>query len=252
MTIGEFGRRAGLSIKALRLYEASGLQMARGNGEWVWRALSNPQNLQVSIFADENPRGFGLYQRDRDFGHYQDNEAKYERRPSYCELPIGQWGKGGVELVEIPTDNEFNDNIVAYWVQDAPVKAGKPLSFSYVLSSYLQPEAQPRLAMTESTRLGRVLGSHPQKKLEAMRRVVVDFAGGELEGLARTQPVKAEVQARGGEVDDIIVERLAAKNVWRASFRVLPKGEGAVDLRCRLTLQGRPLTETWLYRWTGS
>src|SRR5690606_14962096 len=97
-------------------------------------------------------------------------------------LPVGQWGKGSVELVEIPTDNEFNDNIVAYWVPDAPVKAGTPLSVAYVLSAYMHPLA-PNAGRVQATRLGRVYGSHPQKKLEAMRRVVVDFAGGELDGL---------------------------------------------------------------------
>ncbi len=63
---------------------------------------------------DEHPRGFGLIQRDRDFVALPGSEWRnFQRRPSYWIQPLGDWGKGGVELVEIPTDEEIHDNIVA-------------------------------------------------------------------------------------------------------------------------------------------
>ena len=98
--------------------------MWRGNGEWVWRPLTNPATLQVSSFLDENPRGFGLLQRDRDFAHYQDEAFRYERRPSVWIEPLASWGKGRVLLSEIPTADETDDNIVAFWQPDAPVVPG--------------------------------------------------------------------------------------------------------------------------------
>ncbi|MET0606094.1 MAG: glucan biosynthesis protein, partial [Beijerinckiaceae bacterium] len=106
------------------VYEVSGLQMARGNGEWVWRALSNPQNLQISIFGDENPRGFGLLQRTRDPTWFQDDDQRLERRPSLWVEPIGDWGAGALQLVEIPSDSDVNKNIVAYWRPKAPMGIG--------------------------------------------------------------------------------------------------------------------------------
>ena len=89
--------------------------MQTGAGEWIWRPLRNPAAAATSSFVDNNPRGFGLMQRDRSFEHYQDLDLNYELRPSYWVEPREGWGEGRVELVEIPTSDETNDNIVAYW-----------------------------------------------------------------------------------------------------------------------------------------
>ena len=35
-------------------------------------------------------------------------------RPAAWLAPQGNWGKGTVNLIEIPVENEFNDNIVSY------------------------------------------------------------------------------------------------------------------------------------------
>ena len=95
------------------VHDSDGLLMQTGGGEWLWRPLFNPHALRVSSFSDEHPRGFGLTQRDRDFSHYQDEDAHYQRRPSYWVAPLADWGKGSVQLVEIPTDEEIHDNIVS-------------------------------------------------------------------------------------------------------------------------------------------
>src|SRR3546814_18136814 len=85
---------------------------------WIWRPLNNPARVGFSSFADENPRGFGLSQRDRSFDHYQDG-VKYEKRPSVWVEPVGEWGRGAVQLVEIPTDDEIHDNLCAMWLPEA-------------------------------------------------------------------------------------------------------------------------------------
>ena len=95
------------------LHDSSGLAIHAGNGEWIWRPLNNPKHLAVSNFSVENPRGFGLLQRGRDFSHYEDLDDRYDKRPSAWIEPKGDWGKGSVDLVEIPTADETNDNIVA-------------------------------------------------------------------------------------------------------------------------------------------
>ena len=82
-------------------------------------AAQQPAAPAVSTFLDNNPRGFGLVQRDRSFEHYQDLDLAYELRPTYWVEPREGWGEGGVQLVELPTDNESNDNIVASWAPKA-------------------------------------------------------------------------------------------------------------------------------------
>ena len=74
--------------------------------------------MQISYFRDSDPKGFGLVQRERQFDAYQDLEAHYQDRPSAWVEPAGNWGDGCVQLVEIPTETEYFDNIVAYWRPD--------------------------------------------------------------------------------------------------------------------------------------
>jgi periplasmic glucans biosynthesis protein len=229
------------------VHDSDGLMTERGTGEWMWRPLVNPRDLRVNRFMDERPRGFGLVQRDRDFNHYQDNDARFERRPSLFVEPLGDWGKGGVELVEIPSDEEIHDNVVAYWVPDAPVQPQKPMTFTYLLSAYTGTTQWPPGGKVIATHFSRIVNG--TTVVTGVRRVMVDFAGGDLDTLAGAQPMQAAASASGGEIDDIKVERLAANGVWRVSMRMKTNGDKPVDLRCYLTLYGEALTETWTYLW---
>jgi glucans biosynthesis protein len=229
------------------VHDSDGLLVNNGRGEWLWRPLINPKDLLISSFADQGPRGFGLEQRDRNYSAYQDNESRFERRPSYWVEPLGNWGKGRVELVQLPTPDETNDNMVAYWVPDAPTLANKPLGFSYVINAYTNSPRWPPGGKAIATRVGNAaVGGYDDK---ATRRVVIDFAGGDLDGLGGAQPVKAEVSANGGQVDAVTVEQIPGTNTWRVAFRMTPSGNAPVDLRCILSLYGETLTETWSYLW---
>jgi len=226
------------------VHDSDGLQMQTGGGEWLWRPLVNPHQLNVNRFMDEHPHGFGLSQRDRSFADYQDPDADFQRRPSYWIQPLGDWNRGGVELVEIPTDEEIHDNIVTYWVPSAAVEAGKPLRVGYLLSAYLYAPLWPPG--------GRVVATRSQSaapagtKRDDIRRILIDFAGGELDGLDASQPLRANITANGGHVDSVTVQRLAPSGTWRVSFRAVPnKPRQAMDLRCYLTLYGEALSETW-------
>jgi len=233
-----------------QVHDSDGFMTETGHLEWIWRPLANPRELRVNRFMDENPRGFGLIQRERDFNRYQDVEAQYQARSSYWVEPLGDWGKGGVELVEIPSDEEIHDNMVAYWVPAQPASAGKPWSFSYLLSAYAQAPHWPPGGRVVATRNGNpAMGDNKGHFAPGARRMLVDFAGGELEGLEGAQPVKAQVSADNGQIEAVTVQRLAS-GVWRVAFVVTPKVKKAVDLRCYLTLHGEGLTETWVYQWT--
>jgi glucans biosynthesis protein len=224
------------------VHDSDGLETQLGTGEWSWRPLVNPHQLRVN-------RGFGLVQRDRDPTHYQDAEAYFHLRPSYWIEPLGDWGKGGVELVEIPTDEEIHDNIVAYWVPEAKVQPNKPIPFSYLLSAYSHSSARPPGGRVIATHSGGILAGPNGQALPNVRRMVVDFAGGDLDDLYAAQPVQAQVSANGGEVDEITVQRLPQSATWRVSFKLKTTSEKPADLRCYLTLYGEALTETWTYLW---
>jgi glucans biosynthesis protein len=234
------------------VHDSDGLMVQNGAGEWLWRPLGNPRgNPVVTRFMDDSPHGFGLAQRDRDFRSYQDNESRFERRPSYWIEPLGRWGKGSVELVELPTREEIHDNIVAYWVPAGRVEARKPLSYSYLMSSFATSPRWPPGGKVIATRVGSAaVGGYDERSSGGMRRVLVDFAGGDLDGLNAAQPVKAEVKANGGDIDAVTVEQLPGTGTWRVAFRLAPKGDSPVDLRCYLTLYGEALTETWSYLWS--
>lgn len=201
---------------------------------------------------DENPRGFGLIQRERSFGHYEDTEAQYQARPSYWVQPLGNWGKGGVELVEIPSDEEIHDNIVAYWVPAQNPPAGKPFAFAYLLSSFAESSHWPPGGRVVATRAGSpAMGDNKDRFPGGARRMLVDFAGGDLDGLESAQPVKAELTTGNGQTQALTVERVPQTGAWRVAFVVSPKQQKKpVDLQCFLTLYGEVLTETWVYQWT--
>jgi glucans biosynthesis protein len=228
------------------VHDSDGLLLQTGGGEWLWRPLLNPRALRVSSFSDEHPRGFGLNQRDRDFSHYQDEDAHYQRRPSYWVAPLGDWGKGIVELVEIPNDEDIHDNIVSYWIPSMHLQPHKPFAFSYLLSAY---SSAPQLSAGGRAIATRTTVTHT-RGADTGRRILIDFAGGDLDALAGTQPVKPELRSHNGDIDNVSIQRLVENGVWRVSFRVLPKNSQAMDLRCYLTLYGEALTETWTYLWT--
>jgi glucans biosynthesis protein len=231
------------------VHDSDGLQTQTGTGEWAWRPLVNPHTLRVNRFMDEHPKGFGLVQRDRDPTHYQDPESFFYLRPSYWIEPLGDWGKGGVELVEIPTDEEIHDNIVAYWVPEAPVQPRKAIPFSYLLYAYSRSNHWPPGGRVIGTRTGGILAGPNGQASPGVRRMVVDFAGGDLDDLYAAQPVQAQITSNGGEVEDVTVQRLPQSATWRVAFKLKPGNEKPVDLRCYLTLYGEALTETWTYLW---
>ena len=83
-----------------QIHDSDRLSMWRGNGEWICRPLNNPQKLQFNAYTDNNPKGFGLLQLDRDFSHYQDIMGWYNKRPSLWVEPRNKWGKGTIGLME--------------------------------------------------------------------------------------------------------------------------------------------------------
>src|SRR5207247_6703406 len=74
------------------VHDSDGLLVRMENGELVWRPLNNASVLRHQRFAANNIRGFGLFQRDRDFGSYEDIFNPYHRVSSVWVEPQGIWG----------------------------------------------------------------------------------------------------------------------------------------------------------------
>lgn len=233
--------RAGIDDYRDAVHDSSGLQMVTGNGERIWRPLDNPLALQFSAFSDQDPQGFGLTQRERAFTHYEDAEARYERRPSAWVAPSNAWGRGSVVLIEIPTDTEFNDNIVAFWRPAEPLAGGSEHRFDYRLLWSGQPPDETPLARVVASR-GGVKVAVPEH-----RSFVVDFALGELP----FEDLEPRVTASAGEIKHVALLRLPAEARARAIITFDPQDAGLAELRLFLVdAEGRTASETWLARWT--
>jgi glucans biosynthesis protein len=229
------------------VHDSDGLALWTGAGERLWRPLNNPPQTVTSGFADENPRGFGLMQRDRNFEHYLDG-VNYDRRPSLWVEPLGDWGPGSVELVEIPTDDEIHDNIGAFWVPAEPARAGDAYRFAYRLH-WLADEPYPTadLARCVATRRGR--GGEPGKpRVPGIDKFVVEFAGGALPGLGPDTEITPDIDASRGEISYVFVEPVPHTDRWRLQFDLAADGTDPIELRAYLREGDRPLTETWLYQ----
>ncbi|MBA1145802.1 glucan biosynthesis protein [Ectothiorhodospiraceae bacterium WFHF3C12] len=234
------------------VHDSDGLLVHNGAGEWIWRPLTNPAQLRVSSLLTSDPRGFGLVQRDREFRHYLDPEAAYERRPSLWVKPTGgAWGSGAVQLVEIPSEDESNDNIVAYWVPSNSLEADESIELSYRIETFGNGRVPESLASVARTRIGwGAIPGSDEKPSRQLRQFVVDFQGGALEGLDAAQPVEARLTARDGSTRHVTVEQLPESAGWRVAFKLMPDSEDeAVDLSMHLTLRGKRISETWNYVW---
>jgi periplasmic glucans biosynthesis protein len=247
---GENDRRRAADWRP-EIHDSDGLALWTGAGEHIWRPLIDPPSVLTNSFFDTNPKGFGLMQRDRVFADYQDDGAFYNRRPSIWIEPIGDWGAGAVQLVEIPTDDEIHDNVVAYWLPKRPVKEGDHLSLSYRLYWQDEEPHPPRdLARVIATRVGR--GGVPGKPTPAdkdARKFVIDYRGGLLAGMKARFDIKPDVTVSRGTVHNPYVIKVVGTDYWRSFFDVRFDGDAPLDLRCVLRLGNTTLSETWVYEY---
>ncbi|MDG4647782.1 glucan biosynthesis protein [Roseibacterium sp. SDUM158017] len=220
-----------------RVHDSDLLFIENGAGERLWRPISNPARLQTSAFVDESPVAFGLHQTARSFEDYEDTEARYHERPNAVVRPEGGWGRGAVVLVEIPTGDEFMDNIVAFWRPETPLGAGSEHRFDYRLTWTLSPPEAGRAPRVLQTRSGR------EHDRPGTRRYVIDVSG-PAAGLA------AVVSSGGGAATSgLSVFDLPGARGARVTFLLTPGDVAAADLRLSLRRDGGA-SSVWLHRWT--
>lgn len=216
----------------------------------LYRVLNNPAQLGNSYFSVQSPRSFGLVQRHRQFEDYLDAGAHYEARPSLTVEPQGDWGAGMVRLIEIPSDLEANDNIVAFWIPQEPFAAGSQTQVSYRLHWGMTPPS----AASELAQVSRTLAGHGGvsgvKPREEHRKFVIDFEGGPLGEPIEDRSVEAALQITGGTLLQKVLQKVDGHDAtWRLVIEVAADDGATVELRAALTAGERRLSETWVYQW---
>ncbi len=219
------------------VHDSDGLSILTATGEHIWRPLANPAAVQMSAFV-ATPAGFGLEQRRREPAAYGDSEAKYEHRPSIWIEPHGDWGAGEVRLLEIPTANEYADNVAAFWRPAEAWRAGSVQRLTYRLHWTNAPQAMP-VARVVSTEI------LPVPESRRLQRINIDFSG--QPGFAE-KDLKPDVWSTAGALSNIRMTR--EDEVVRLSFDLDPGASPVVELHAALADSSSQQTETWLFRWT--
>lgn len=233
------------------VHDSDGLLIHNGAGEWLWRPLDNAKQLRMSSFIDKKTKGFGLFQRDRNSDHYQDFEAHYQDRPSVWVEPILGFDAGKVHLVEIPSDKEIHDNVVAFFWPDNPIKKGKKYLFKYRLNWMKD-------AVPDTSDVGHVaatysgVGGVSGVPSETFVKFVIDFKGNKLNTINDASLLTPVVSASEGHLRDIVVQKNPIDDGYRLFFDYKPTGKTA-ELRASLKFDQKNtkdemVTEVWTYQ----
>jgi glucans biosynthesis protein len=246
--IGENDRRTNYDWRP-EIHDSDGLEMLTGNGEWIWRPLGNPEQLRFNAYMDNNPKGFGLMQRDRNFDHYLDDGVFYEKRPHLWIEPIGDWGKGSVQLVEIPTLDETFDNIVAYWNPAQDIVPGQELLYSYNMYWGSDAPVKSGKATVQSTYTG-IGGVVGKKRDYYSKRFAIDFEGDIFQMLGQKAEVRPVIETSRGRVEITSARPQHHIGGYRAMFDLVPDDSvEPINIKVHLEANGQPISETWVYQW---
>ena len=242
------------------VHDSDGLLIAERSGEWIWRPLLLSPAIRHVTFAADSPKGFGLLLRDRDFDNYQDLGAHNETRPSLWVEPLDEWGAGRVHLVELPTHNEYNDNIVAFWEPAKPAEAGARFDQNYRLTWYSEDPRLSPLARVIATRrtstclmkeTDTLTSCYDPHDVDAVQEFVIDYSA--IDGVPVDERFKPEIEfwsSPGAELVKSFVVANPEIGGWRA-FLILkfPDAGRAVDLNLELVKDEKVVSEKWTYLW---
>ncbi len=224
------------------VHDSDGYWIKTADNECLWRQLINPNQVEYSSFTNKKPQAFGLLQRNRNMSDYQDFEAEYEKRPDAWIEPGKDWPEGTADLLEIPTDSETNDNIVTFWNVKKVLHPKDSLSFSYILHWTLGlPQIFAEPAKVLATRSGAAFS-----QMEGERTFIIDFSD---PGVSIDKLTSSITCSKGKIIASHIEYNPLTKGV-RLSFNLYQKKDQTSELRGLLLYKGKPVTETWLYRWS--
>lgn len=232
------------------VHDSDGLEIHAGNGERIWRPLNNPPRTMANSFHAPSVKGFGLMQRERDFDQYQDDGVFYEKRASAWIEPLEDWGDGAVTLVELSTDDEIHDNIVAMWTPTEIAQKGRAYNFTYRLTWFEDAPVTPNAARFIATRIG-AGGTPGQPRPEGVVKIVCDFDNHGFEQLERSPAIQPVVTTSHGTTANLAAYPVVGEGYWRAIFDldfsgIAPDDDTPIDLRMYVAVDGNAQTETWI------
>ncbi|MFC3568775.1 glucan biosynthesis protein D [Paracoccus sp. TOH] len=232
------------------IHDSDGLEIQTSSGERIWRPLNNPPHTMANTFAAPSVKGFGLMQRERNFEQYQDDGVFYEKRASAWVAPKGDWGDGTVTLVELRTEDEIHDNIVAFWQPAAPAKPGDAYALDYTLSWLKDSPLTGSTGQFVAVRVG--AGGVPgQPRPRDTMKIVCDFTP---HGLGPDHEPRFNITASRGVVSNDAVYPIVGRPTWRAMFDLgfgsfdeqAPRDDSPIDLRAFVSNGDAAVTETLL------
>ena len=229
------------------VHDSDGLLIHKKNGERVWRPLANPQKIQVSSFGEGSPNGFGLLQRHQNFRDFEDDEARYDKRPSLWIEPRGNWGDGSVVLVEIPSRSETNDNVVVYWQPKQGLSGDRSYHFNYRMTWGLGPPGENIPGRVVETATG-----EPSFGFSGVeeREFVIDFSAGSTLSNMDSDSIRIEASSSAGKITNVSGTLVQATGDYRVYLKLNAEGVDLAELRVGVEVADQQWGETWLYRWT--
>ena len=230
------------------VHDADGLAIQDADG-WRWRVPARQPYPSVSTFDSRGLRGFGMLQRDRDYAHYLDDGAQYDRRPSvWIDLPPADkrselLSDGRLEMLELPGAHEGIDNVGVYFVPNATVQPRRPYPIAYTVS-FLTERPDPSV---DYRSLAKVTGLDVRWPDESTIAVDVRFAGAVLSNRSGESMTPGVMTVRGAaELPDRLTRRF--KDEVDVSMTLRPAEEGPVEVRCVLVDDsGERLSEEFVY-----
>ncbi|MES2919933.1 MAG: glucan biosynthesis protein [Verrucomicrobiota bacterium] len=254
------------------VHDSDGLLMELGSGNLHYRPLETTKGqFRHCVFTMEKPRSWALLQRDRSFTSYQDPEALYHNRPSVRVEPIEGFDLGKLHLIEMPTRDETDDNVILVWEPQPTLEVGKTARFHYRLR-WMRDPAPSGIFTVRATRSGTPV----QKPDEVL--VAIDFAkplepelkvgDPKWDDISKLKPVvtvnQKSVKILHVGLSDVSMpnvdavpaglgrsDKLHMPQVLRAFF-VLdpPKDLADIDMTCELQDEtGKAVSERWVYLW---
>lgn len=254
------------------VHDSDGLLMELSSGNLHYRPLEHTKDkFRHCVFSMERPRSWALVQRDRSFASYQDTEAHYHDRPGVRVEPLEGFDSGRLHLIEMPTPDETNDNVILVWEPQPALEPGKPFKFHYRLR-WLRDPAPSGLFTARATRCGTPV-QKPDQLLFA-----IDFA-------KPLQPVKKEGDPKWDDITgwkpvvtvnqkEVKLIHAGLSDMSMANVDDLPLGMGRgadvhmpqvlraffvleppkdltdIDMTCELRdKEGKIVSERWLYLW---
>jgi len=220
-----------------QVHDSDGLLLETVSGEKLWTPLDNPKSVSVRRFS--NVVSYSLLQRDRNLSDYLDREADYHLRPSVTVTPKSDFGPGFVRLLEIPSSDEYSDNVVAGWELQNPPGPGGSFEYAYQIK-WRRDEPDTNQFRVLSTTVRPSPGSNET-------RFAIEYGkpeNGETIPVAELRPYI--VTGEGPQVKD--VQFTPTDRGWLVGFTVFnPNSTQLMDISCVLLRRDTFCSEKWQY-----